>query len=113
MNALTAERLSGLIASTREKCDALSPDELSNLDKGMAVDFEEHFKFQELQSQFHAGGLLTPEAAQIVYNSLGEVGSDSNGGWSANTDTATKVIVTKLMDELLRLQLRQRGVRVS
>jgi len=110
MKALTGERLSGMIDTARDKCKALDPDALANLDAGMAIEFSEHFEYQQLQAQYHASGLLTSEAAQIVYASLGEVGSDSNGGWASGTDTATKVIVTQLMGELLKLKLARRGV---
>ena len=110
MKALTGERLSGMIETAREKCVALEPSKLADLDENMAVEFSEHFEFQQLQAQAHVQGILTPEAAQIVYASLGEVGSSENGGWAAGTDTATKVIVTQLMSELLRLKLAKRGV---
>jgi len=105
MSALTGEKLSRMIASSREKIAAADPANMDLLDDTLAVDFEEHYKFQELQAFFHVSGVLTPEAAQIVYNSLGEVRSESNGGWSAGTDLATKVIVTQLMGELLRMKI--------
>ena len=112
MNALTAERLSNMIATAREKVGKLSVSELADLDNGMAVEFDEHYEYQQLQARFHATGMLTPEAAQIVYIALGECGSVNNGGWATNTDTATKVIVTQLMHELLQLSLKQRGIRI-
>ena len=103
--SLTGEKLSRMIASSREKIEAADPEKMKELDSTLAVDFEEHFKFQELQAFFHVSGVLTPEAAQIVYNSLGEVGSSENGGWAVNTDLATKVIVTQLMGELLKMKI--------
>lgn len=108
MKALTGEKLSRMIGECRVKCNALGtsdPTKLTELDKAMAVDFEEHFKFQQMQAEFHVGGLLEPEAAQIIYIALGEVGSVKNGGWAADTDTAQKVIVTQLMGELLTIKL--------
>jgi hypothetical protein len=110
--ALTGERLSNMIAQSREKCKALDPGKLADIDKTLDLTFDEHFKFQELQAQNHAGGILTTEAAQIVYAALGEVGSPGNGGWTAGVDTATKFIVTQLMGELLKLDLKRRGVKV-
>lgn len=110
--ALTGERLSSMIAGSREKCKALTQVKVYEIDKTLDLTFEEHFKFQELQAQNHAGGVLTPEAAMIVYSALGEVMSSSNGGWSKGTDTATKFIVTQLMGELLKLDLKRRGVKV-
>jgi hypothetical protein len=96
-----------MIHTAREKCNALELVKLAELDDNMNIEFDEHFKFQQLQAEYHAGGLLTPEAAQVVYLALGEVWSSKNGGWAADTDTATKVIVTQLMQELLTLSLRQ------
>ena len=107
MIALTGEKLTRMIDTARTKCSALDVESLSKLDDGMAVEFDEHFKFQQLQSQYHASGVLTPEAAQIVYIALGDVWSRNNGGWATNTDTATKVVVTQLMGELLTLDIRR------
>jgi hypothetical protein len=115
MKALTGERLKRMIAQSREKCEIMSesdPEKLDGIDKTLDLTFEEHFKFQNLQAENHAGGILTPEAAQIVYASLGEGYSDSNGGWTVGVDTATKFIVTQLMGELLKLKLKSRGVMV-
>jgi hypothetical protein len=105
MSALTGTRLSRMISEAREKVKALDDAGRKRVDDGMAINGMEHFKFQEMQAESHATGMLTPEAAQIVYVSLGEVGSQKNGGWAAGTDTATKVIVTQLMGELLSLKL--------
>jgi hypothetical protein len=68
----------------------------------MAVEFDEHFAFQQAQARAHVEQRLTTDEAQVVYVALGEVGSQSNGGWAAGTDTATKVAVTLAMGELLR-----------
>jgi hypothetical protein len=111
-NQLGAERLERLINQCREKCETLGPDELNKLDQAMAVEFDEHFKFQQTQAEAHVMELLSSDAANIVYQALGEVGSSSNGGWAKNTDTATKVIVTQLMAELLKMKLKSRGVAV-
>lgn len=107
MQALTAERLNRMIGQSREKCNALDLAKLAEIDKELDIDFEEHFQFQQTQAEFHASGLLTPEAAQIVYAALGEVVSSKNGGWSAGVDTATKFMVTKLMEELLALKIKR------
>jgi hypothetical protein len=81
----------------RDALDKLDEDKLAKADATMAIDFEEHFTFQRLQSEMHAGGRLTIDEALTVYNALGEVGSDANGGWAEDTDTATKITVTNLM----------------
>ena len=112
VTALTAEKLTRMIGTVRDKIDALDVAERTKLDDAMAVEFDEHYEYQQLQARFHVTGMLTPEAAQIVYNALGETGSVNNGGWATNTDTATKVVVTQLMSELLSLSLKERGLRI-
>lgn len=106
MTKLTAEKLNQLIAECQAKCDAIDTDKLENLDKGMALIPSEHFQYQKLQSEAHAMEWLTTDAAQIVYNALGETLSSTNGGWTKNTNTATKCIITQLMAELLKLKLK-------
>jgi hypothetical protein len=90
------------------RCDALTPEQHADLDANMAIEFDEHFAYQEAQARAHVEGKITPDEAQIVYTSLGEVGSESNGGWAAGTDLPTKVTVTMLMGELIKQRL---GVR--
>ena len=94
-------RITRHIAGVRAKFDALTPKQQTELDATMAVEFNEHFGFQQAQARAHAEGKLTTDEAQIVYIALGEVGSPDNGGWAAGTDTPTKVSVTMLMGELL------------
>lgn len=104
-----ANRLANHIAGIRVKLETLAPEAAANLDTEMAVDYSEHFAYQEEQARAHASGKLTADEALIVYNALGEVGSDANGGWAKGTDTATKVSVTLLMTELVS---RRMGLRV-
>jgi hypothetical protein len=94
-------RVSAAIAKVRIKYDALDSEAQTALDANMAVEFDEHFAFQQAQAHAHAAGKLTTDEAQIVYRALGEVGSPDNGGWAARTDAPTKVAVTLLMGELL------------
>lgn len=104
----TTNRLAAHIAGIRERVAALTPEAAATLDAEMAVDFEEHFAYQEAQARAHASGQLTAAEAMIVYVALGEVGSSKNGGWAKDTDTATKVSVTLLMGELIKARM---GVR--
>lgn len=97
-----ANRITKHVASVRTKLADIGVDASAKLDAEMAVDFSEHFAFQNAQARAHVEGKLTTEEAQTVYIALGEVGSDANGGWSAGTDLATKVSVTMLMGQLLR-----------
>jgi hypothetical protein len=98
---LTIDRLTDAIVAARVKIDALDPAKAADPDTAMALTFEDHFSFQELQARAHVEQQLSTDAAQLIYVALGEVGSDANGGWSASADTATKVVVTQLMGELL------------
>ena len=106
---LTKDRLVAMIAEVAGKIAALPAAKAADLDEGMAVTFDDHFRFQSMQAEAHAGGILATDAAQVVYVALGEVGSASNGGWAARTDTATKVVVTQLMGELLAQKLGRAG----
>ena len=98
---LTLDRLTAAIAAAAVKIAALDTSKALELDAAMAIDFEEHFAFQTQQSTAHAEQLLATDAALLIYRSLGEVRNESNGGWREGTDTATKVVVTQLMSELL------------
>lgn len=98
-------RIGKAIDATRAKLEELNAVARDELDAAMAVDFEEHFAYQELQARSHLEGTLTTDEATIVYVALGEVGSPSNGGWASGTDLATKVVVTRLMAELLQKRL--------
>ena len=98
-------RISVAIERTMPKVWALTEEKRKGLDENCAISFDDHFAYQNAQARAHAMGLLTPDEAQIVYRALGEVGSDTNGGWANETDTTTKVVVTRLIGELLEKQL--------
>lgn len=78
-----------------------TPEKVAEFDKKQDISFQEHYAYQNAQSVAHATGLLTLDEAQIIYQALGEVGSEKNGGWAKGTDLATKVAVTMLMAEIL------------
>lgn len=103
MFSLTPNRLTKAHANVSAKIaeNLTDADKLETFEREMDISFQEHFAFQNAQARAHASGKLTTEEAQIVYVSLGEVGSDSNGGWAQATDLATKVVVTMLMGELM------------
>lgn len=101
-------RLSDAIAKVRPRIDALDATKRDELDAGMAIEFAEHFAYQEGQARAHVSGTITADEAQIIYASLGEVGSASNGGWAVNTDLATKVVVTQIMAELVKHEVMSR-----
>jgi len=96
-----AARIRAAIASG-QKPDGSGPiGDVSKLNETLALDFSEHFAYQNAQAEAHASGILTTDEAMSVYVALGEVGSASNGGWAKGTDLALKVTVTNLIGQLL------------
>ena len=67
---------------------------------------------QRLQSTAFAMELLSYDEAQIFYVALGELGSDANGGWAADTDTATKYTCTRFAELLIPDVLAGGGLAV-
>lgn len=77
------------------------PDEKREaLEMALTNSMEEHFRFQQLQSQYHAMGKLSTEDAMFIYAALGEAPADD--GWASGTDLATKVVVTEAMTMILK-----------
>lgn len=102
---LTPNRVSGAIARLRARIEHLDPDKVASVDEMSAVMFLEHAQYQNQQASAFAGGRLTFDEAQIIYHALGEVHNERNGGWAAGVDTATKVIVTQIIGELLGVEV--------
>lgn len=96
------------IAMIQARFALLDEDVARDVDaKATIDDAQEHFSYQQAQSQAHASGVISTEDAQIVYMALGETyaGEDSNGGWQPHVSTAAKVAILKLMEELISLRL--------
>jgi hypothetical protein len=89
----------------------LDADKLASIDSKLALDFGEHFDYQEVQALAHASGKLTTEEALIVYAALGEVGSPSNGGWSSGVETATKYAITLTIEGLVKARVEAARAR--
>lgn len=108
MNRVTAQaaKVRSVIAAGGKNGALDTPAKVAAFEAAQAIDFSEHVAFQNTQSKAFACGILTLDEAQTVYASLGEVGSQDNGGWADGTDLATKVTVTKLMGELLGAAVR-------
>lgn len=87
---------------------SITDEDIAKADKASDVTFTEHIAYQDTQAWAHASGLISYQEAQIIYQALGEVGSESNGGWAEGTDTATKVTVTKVIGELLGMKIKQK-----
>ena len=93
------------IAKVRTKLATVPNEKASSLEATLAVDFKDHFDYQQLQANAFAMGKISLRDAQICYIALGEVWNESNGGFSKGTDLATKAIVTQLMGELLNVKV--------
>jgi hypothetical protein len=104
-------RVATMIDRMRPRVAALDAEAAKRLDEDMAVDFSDHFAYQEEQARAHVEGKISLDEAQICYIALGEVGSNKNGGWDQDTDTATKVTVTKLIGELLSARVEGRTLK--
>ena len=93
-----ANRILGAIGRMR------AHPKLPSFDEGQLDNtFQEHYAFQQAQARAHVEGRLTTEEALVVYRALGETYSKTSGGWSVGTDKATKVVVIRLMGELLEV----------
>jgi len=98
-------RVTRSIDELRPVIEALPADKISSLNETSSINFEEHFKFQELQSYAHAMDILKTDEATIIFRALSPVYGEGNGGWASDTDLATKVVIIKIMEELLRKKM--------
>lgn len=96
-----ANRVRAMIRAGGKDGALATPAQLAAFDAKQALTHSEHAAYQNAQAQAFAAGRLSFDEAQTVYMALGETGSESNGGWAAETDTALKVTVTALMGQLL------------
>ena len=105
-------RLSRAIDVTRVGLEKISPEQLAAVDAAHALSFQEHFAMQRLQSTAFAMELLSYAEAQIFYVALGELGSDSNGGWASGTDLPTKYACVRFAELLAPDVLTAGGLAV-
>lgn len=77
--------------------------DLVEFERGLDNSLSEHFAYQTAQSRAHAAGKLSTGEAQIIYIALGD--RPGTSGWAANTDLATKLIVTEVLAEIMRGQI--------
>lgn len=103
-----ANRIEAAIATYQRKLDGLNGvgldgKPLSELDRKLSLTFSEFTAFQNAQARAHAAGVLTTEEAHTVYRLLGgEVyRRNGNGGWPKGVTLVQKLVVTKLMAELM------------
>lgn len=114
-NVLTITRWNQYVNGIADRLIEVGEAAVSNLDKEMSIDFEEHFKFQELKGEAFVSGRIDEATAQAIYMALGENhgANDENGGWAEQCDTAEKVAITKLMSELLSIKIAKRTLALS
>lgn len=73
--------------------------DLVAFEKSLDNSLAEVFTYQNLKSRAQVMGKITVEEAQVIYRALGgEVPSPN--GWGADTDLATKVVVTSVLGAL-------------
>jgi hypothetical protein len=87
----------------------ISPLVYRTLEDNSRIDFAEHAVFQDTQAWAHASGIISYTEAQIVYQALGEIGNQQNGGWAMGTDLATKLVVQQFIQELLGMKIQMQG----
>jgi len=93
-------RIEAAVALVEERLATLPTDKLESLKKTTALSCDEFFVYQQTQSVAFAGNRLTTAEALIVYTSLG--GEHFEGDWPEGTSLALRIVITKLMAELLR-----------
>lgn len=100
-------RLAVAIATVQARLDSQGFDahKLADLDATLALEPDEHFHYQQLQAEMHAGGKLTVDEALLIYTALGETYTEHNGGWTADTTLATKYVVTQVIGELIKSRM--------
>lgn len=79
--------------------------DLAVFERTLDNSFDEHYRYQNLQSQAFAMGKLSFPEAQRIYAALGEV--PAADGWAEGTDLATKLIVTEVLGELVAARIRR------
>jgi len=90
-------------ANARRK--AIPADKLEKLSADLDMGIGEYMRCQDLKSKAALRGWISHDEAMTVYAALGETPDHFNA-----QDVFVKIVVTKLFEELLRRELRSRGV---
>jgi len=107
-----ANRIEIAIREMRESLRGVPPARQESLKRKLDLSLLEFCKYQDEQAIAHAGGKITYEEARTVYVALGGETPGPDGGWPRETDLAARIIVTKLMVELMtRRQAEHRPQR--
>jgi len=89
----------------------LTDEDIKKAEQSVAINFAEHAAYQDVQAYAHASGTINTDEASTIYRALGEIGSEKNGGWATGTDLATKIVVTRVIADLLDARIAARGGR--
>jgi len=85
----------------------ITEEQIRAMEDRSKISQEEHDAFQDTQAWAHASGFISTAEASVIYRSLGEVGSAGNGGWARGTSLGTKIIVQKILGELLGMKIAE------
>jgi len=89
-----------------EKAKALPPERVAEHNTTLNIGLDEYIAFQNAQAEAHAGGKLTLEEAQTVYQTLGGSPDHFNA-----QPFHLKYAVTQTVQELLGAKLGMAGAR--
>ncbi len=97
-------RIAEAIRGMREALQSTPAAKQETVKRKLDLTLAEFCKYQDEQAMAHAGGKITLEEAQTVYVALGGETFGSDGGWPRETDLATRIVVTKLVHELMSMR---------
>ena len=107
MTTATVNRITVAISRNEAKLKSmngigLNGKSIDSLHESMALSFDDFFGYQNAQAAAFASGKLTFEEAQTVYAALG--GESFACDWPTGTSLSTKLVITQLMCELLKVK---------
>jgi len=99
-----ANRIAQAIARTDAKLAGMNGvgrdgTSLADLDAKMDLSMGDFVGYQNAQASAFAGGKLNLDEARSIYRVLG--GEVYHGDWPAGTSLATKLVITRVVGELL------------
>ena len=90
-----------MVKQVELKVQEMDSAKQTEFEKGLDLEFDEHFAFQTAQSKAFASGLISFDEAQTLYIGLGVHHSVSDDGWPKNTSIAQKATFTTACAELM------------
>ena len=100
-------RLADYAIMVQSKLDKLGDQTLvpgksmADFEADMSLSMEDFIGYQNAQSRAFASGKLTFDESQSAYIALG--GEIFHGDWPSGTSLATKIAVTRMIGELLKV----------